>query len=36
MMLDAFLFYRQTFGDFEDVLDAKTIGGLNFRVGMAI
>ena len=36
MMLDAFLFYRQTIGDFEDVLDAKTYGSLNFRVGMAI
>jgi len=35
-MLDAFLFYRQTIGDFEDVLDAKTYGSLNFRVGMAI
>ena len=36
MMLDAFLFYRQTFGDFEDVKDAKTYGSFNFRVGMAI
>ena len=36
MMLDAFLFYRQTIGDFEDVLDAKTYGSMNFRVGMAI
>jgi len=36
MMLDAFLFYRQTFGDFEDVLGAKTYGSFNFRVGMAI
>ena len=35
-MLDAFLFYRQTIGDFEDVLDAKTYGSMNFRVGMAI
>ena len=33
MMLDAFLFYRQTIGEFEDVLDAKTYGSMNFRLG---
>ena len=32
-MLDAFLFYRQTFGEFEDVLDAKTYGSMNLRLG---
>ena len=32
-MLDAFLFYRQTIGEFEDVLDAKTYGSMNFRLG---
>ena len=32
-MLDAFLFYRQTFGEFEDVLDAKTYGSMNIRLG---
>ena len=31
-MLDAFLFYRQTFGEFEDVLDAKTYGSMNLRL----
>jgi hypothetical protein len=34
MMLDAFLFYRQTIGDFEDVLDAKTYGSMNLRLGL--
>ena len=33
-MLDAFLFYRQTFGEFEDVLDAKTYGSMNLRLGL--
>ena len=33
-VLDSFLFYRHTLGDFEDVLDAKSIGSLNFRIGM--
>ena len=33
MMLDGFLFYRQTIGDFEDVLDAKTYGSMNLRLG---
>ena len=33
-MLDAFLFYRQTIGDFEDVLDAKTYGSMNLRLGL--
>ena len=32
-MLDAFLFYRQTFGEFEEVLDAKTYGSMNLRLG---
>ena len=32
-MLDAFLFYRQTFGEFEDGLDAKTYGSMNLRLG---
>jgi len=34
LMLDAFLFYRQTIGDFEDVLDAKTYGSMNLRLGL--
>jgi len=34
LMLDAFLFYRQTIGEFEDVLDAKTYGSMNFRLGL--
>ena len=34
MMLDAFLFYRQTIGEFEDVLDAKTYGSMNLRLGL--
>ncbi len=34
MMLDAFLFYRQTIGDFENVLDAKTYGSMNLRLGL--
>jgi len=33
-VLDSFLFYRHTLGDFEDVLDAKSFGSLNFRIGM--
>jgi hypothetical protein len=33
-MLDAFLFYRQSFGEFEDVLDAKTYGSMNLRLGL--
>ena len=33
-MLDAFLFYRQTIGEFEDVLDAKTYGSMNLRLGL--
>ena len=34
LTFDAFLFYRHTFGDFEDVLDAKTYGSMNFRLGL--
>ena len=34
LMLDAFLFYRQTIGEFEDVLDAKTYGSMNLRLGL--
>ena len=34
LTLDAFLFYRQTIGDFEDVLDAKTYGSMNLRLGL--
>ena len=34
MMLVGFLFYRQTIGDFEDVLDAKTYGSMNLRLGL--
>jgi hypothetical protein len=34
VMLDAFLFYRQTIGEFEDVLDAKTYGSMNLRLGL--
>ena len=34
LTFDAFLFYRQTIGDFEDVLDAKTYGSMNFRLGL--
>ena len=34
MMLDAFLFYRQTIGDFEDVLAAKKYGSMNLRLGL--
>ena len=32
-MLEAFLFFRQTIGEFEDVLDAKTYGSMNLRLG---
>jgi len=34
LTFDAFLFYRQTIGDFEDVLDAKTYGSMNLRLGL--
>ncbi|MDG2265551.1 MAG: hypothetical protein P8L91_01070 [Candidatus Marinimicrobia bacterium] len=33
-MLDAFMFYRHTIGEFEDIIDAKTYGSINVRVGM--
>ena len=33
-MLDAFMFYRHTIGEFEDIIDAKTYGSVNVRVGM--
>ena len=36
LTFDAFLFYRQTIGDFEDVLDAKTYGSMNFRLGLGL
>ena len=34
LTFDAFLFYRQTIGHFEDVLDAKTYGSMNIRLGL--
>ena len=34
LVLDSFLFYRHTLGDFDDVLDAKSFGSLNIRIGM--
>ena len=36
LMLDSFLIYRQTFGGFEDVIDAKSFGSINLRVGFGI
>ena len=36
LMLDSFLIYRQTFGEFEDVFDAKSFGSLNLRLGFGI
>ena len=33
-MLDAFMFYRHTIGEFEDIIDAKTYGSVNVRLGM--
>jgi len=36
LMLDSFLIYRQTFGGFEDVIDAKSFGSINLRLGFGI
>ena len=36
LMLDSFLIYRLTFGEFEDVFDAKSFGSLNLRLGFGI
>ena len=33
-MLDAFMFYRHTIGEFEDIIDAKTYGSVNLRLGI--
>ena len=36
LMLDSFLIYRYTFGDFEDVMGAESFGSLNLRIGFGI
>ena len=36
LMLDSFLIYRYTFGDFEDVMDAEAFGSINLRIGIGI
>lgn len=36
LAIDTFLIYRQSFGEFEGVIDAKTFGSLNLRLGIGI
>ncbi len=36
LMLDSFLIYRFTFGDFQDIMDAESFGSLNLRLGIGI
>ena len=36
LMIDTFLYYRQTFGDFEDVFGEEYYGSLNLRLGLGI
>ena len=36
LMIDTFLYYRQTFGDFEDVFGEESYGSLNLRLGLGI
>lgn len=33
LVIDAFIVYRHVFGDFEDIMDSKSFGNLNIRLG---
>ena len=36
LMLDTFVFYRHSFGEFEDIVGEKSFGSLNLRFGLGI
>ena len=36
LMIDTFVFYRQSFGEFEDIVGEKSFGSLNLRFGLGI
>lgn len=36
LTLDTFLIYRQSFGEYEDMIDANSFGSLNIRFGLSI
>lgn len=36
LMLDTFVFYRHSFGDFEDIVGEESFGSLNIRLGLGI
>ena len=36
LMLDTFVFYRHSFGEFEDIVGEESFGSLNIRLGLGI
>jgi hypothetical protein len=36
LMLDTFVFYRHSFGEFEDIMGEESFGSLNIRLGLGI
>jgi hypothetical protein len=36
LMIDTFVFYRQSFGEFEDIVGEESFGSLNIRLGLGI
>ncbi len=36
LMIDTFVFYRQSFGEFEDIMGEESFGSLNIRLGLGI
>ena len=36
LMLDTFVFYRHSFGEFEDIVGEESFGSLNLRLGLGI
>ena len=36
LMIDAFVYYRHSFGEFEDIIGEESFGSLNLRLGLGI
>jgi len=36
LMIDTFVYYRHSFGEFEDIIGEESFGSLNFRLGLGI
>ena len=36
LMIDTFVYYRHSFGEFEDIIGEESFGSLNLRLGLGI